>query len=117
MCVDFPGGLEGKESICNAGDLGSIPGLGRPPEGGHGNPIQHSCLENPRGQTSPAGYSPWGRKESDTAETLSTQHTVHLISISFVPTVHYHILYFKVNKFEHKSFYRIFLVFGRNKSD
>ena len=37
----------GKESACNAGDLGSIPGLGRCPGGGHGNPLQYSCLENP----------------------------------------------------------------------
>ena len=39
-----------KESMCNAGDLGSIPGLGRSPGGGHGNPLQYSCLENPHGQ-------------------------------------------------------------------
>ena len=43
----FPGGSDGKESACNAGDLGSIPGLGRSPEGGHGNPLQYSHLENP----------------------------------------------------------------------
>ena len=43
----FPGGWDGKESACNAGDLGSIPGLGRSPGGGHGNPLQYSCLENP----------------------------------------------------------------------
>ena len=43
----FPGGLEGKESACNAGDPGSIPGSGRSPGGGNGNPIQYSCLENP----------------------------------------------------------------------
>ena len=43
----FPGGLDGKESACNAWDLGSIPGLGRSPGGGHGNPVQYSCLENP----------------------------------------------------------------------
>ena len=36
-----------KESTCNVGDLSLIPGLGRSPEGGHGNPHQHSCLENP----------------------------------------------------------------------
>jgi len=64
-----------KESTCNAGDLGSIPGLGRSPGGGHGNPLQYSCVENPRGQRSLAGYSPWGHKESDTTEQLSTaQH-------------------------------------------
>ena len=38
---------EGKESACYAGDLGSIPSLGRSPEGGNGCPLQHSCLENP----------------------------------------------------------------------
>ena len=48
------------------GDLGSIPGLGRSPGEGNGNPLQYSCLENPHGQRSLAGYSPWGRKESDT---------------------------------------------------
>ena len=45
--MGFPGGSEGKESACNAGDLGSIPGLGRSPGGGHCNPLQYSCLENP----------------------------------------------------------------------
>ena len=44
---DFPGGSDGKESACNTGDLCSIPGLGRSPEGGNGNPLQYSCLENP----------------------------------------------------------------------
>ena len=43
----LPGGLEGKASACNAGDLGSIPGLGRSSGEGHGNPLQYSCLENP----------------------------------------------------------------------
>ena len=43
----FPGGSDGKESACNAKDLGSIPGLGRCPGGGHGNPLQYSCLEDP----------------------------------------------------------------------
>ena len=41
-----PGGSDGKESTCNAGDLGSIPGLGRSPGEGHGNPLQYSCVEN-----------------------------------------------------------------------
>ena len=48
--MGFPGGLVVKESSCNAGalkDAGSIPGWGRSPGGGHGNPLQHSCLENP----------------------------------------------------------------------
>ena len=43
----FPGGSELKASTCNAGDLGSIPGSGRPPGEGNGNPLQYSCLENP----------------------------------------------------------------------
>ena len=61
----FPSDSDGKESASNAGDLVSIPGLGRSPEGGHGNPLQYSCLGNPRGQRSLEGYSPWGLKESD----------------------------------------------------
>ena len=68
----FPGGLDGKDSTCSAGDLGLIPGLGRSPGGGHGNSLQYSCLENPHGQRSLAGYSPWGHKESDTTERPST---------------------------------------------
>ena len=58
--LGFPGGSDGKESSCNAGDLDSILGLGRTPGGGHGNPLQYSCLENPHGQRSLAGYSLWG---------------------------------------------------------
>ena len=46
----FPGGSPGKESACNAGDLGSTPGLGRSPGEGHGNLLQYSCLENPIGR-------------------------------------------------------------------
>ena len=43
----FPGGANGEKSACNVGDLGSIPGSGRSPGEGHGNPLQYSCLENP----------------------------------------------------------------------
>ena len=43
----FLGGSDGKKSACNAGDLGSIPGLGRFPGEGNGCPLQYSCLENP----------------------------------------------------------------------
>ena len=56
--IGFPGGSDSKESICNAGDSGSIPGLGRSPGRGHGNSLQNSCLENPPGQRILAGYSP-----------------------------------------------------------
>ena len=66
--VGFPGGSDGKESACNAGDLGLIPGSGRSPGGGHGNPLQYSCLENPHGQRSLEGYSPKHCKESDMTE-------------------------------------------------
>ena len=59
----------------NAGDAGLIPGLGDPlEEGGCGNCSQFSCLENPHGQRSLAGYNPWGCKKSGTAEQLSTAH-------------------------------------------
>ena len=43
----FPGGSDGKASACNAGDPGSIPGSGRSPGEGSGNPLQYSCMENP----------------------------------------------------------------------
>ena len=48
--MGFPGGSDSKESACNAGDLGLFPELGRSPGGGHGNPLQYSCLENPMGR-------------------------------------------------------------------
>ena len=73
----FPGDSYSKESAYNAGDLGSVPRLGKSPGGGHGNPLQYSYLEIPHGQRSLAGYSPWGRKESDTTEQLSTaKHSI-----------------------------------------
>ena len=60
-----------KNPPANAEDIrnmGSIPGLGRSPGGGRGNPLQYSCLESPRGQRSLAGHRPQGHKESDTTE-------------------------------------------------
>ena len=72
----FPGGSDGKESTCNVGDLCSIPGLGRSPGGGHGNPLKYSCLEDPHGQRSLAGYSPWSHKELDVTE--ATKHSTVL---------------------------------------
>ena len=66
-------GSDGKELAYNVGDLGSIPGMGRSPGGGHGNPLQYSCLENPHGQRSLVGYGPWGHKESDLTEWLRTE--------------------------------------------
>ena len=64
--LGFPGGSRVKNLPANAGDTDSIPRSGRSPGGGHGNPLQYPCLENPIGQRSLVGYSPWGGKESDT---------------------------------------------------
>ena len=59
-----PGDSDSKESACNAGDRGSVPESGKFPGGGHGNPLQCSCLEYPHEQRSLAGHSPRGCKES-----------------------------------------------------
>ena len=70
-----------KNLPANAGDAreaGLIPGLVRSPGGGHGNPLQYSCLESPHGQRSLVGYSPWGSKESDMTERLSTQEGIKI---------------------------------------
>ena len=54
--------------VKNPRAMGSIPGLGRSPGGGHGNPRQYSCLENPQGQRSLVGCSPWGRRVTQLAQ-------------------------------------------------
>ena len=69
--MGFPCGSNSKESACNVGDPGSIPRLGRSPAGGHANPLHYSCLENPHGQRSLVGDSPWDCKESETTEQFS----------------------------------------------
>ena len=69
--MGFLGGSDSKESACNVEYLGLIPELGRSSGGRHGNPFQYSCLENPDGQRSLAGYSPWVCKESDMTEQLT----------------------------------------------
>ena len=61
--MGFSGGSADKESACNVGDLGSVPGLGRSPGEGIGYPLQYSGLEKL--------YSPWGTKDLDTTEQLS----------------------------------------------
>ena len=66
-----PGGAVVKNLLASAEearDLGSVPESRRSLGGGNGNPLQYSCLENPHGQRSLAGYSPWDCKEWDTAE-------------------------------------------------
>ena len=72
--LDFPGGSDGKESACNVGDLGLIPGLGRTPGGRHGNSLQYSCLENPHGQRSLVGYIVHGVTKSWTWLSNWSQH-------------------------------------------
>ena len=68
-----------KNVPANAGDLrdmGCIPGSGRSHGGGHGNPLQYSCLKKFHGQRSLVGYSPWGHKESDMTELLTLSLSV-----------------------------------------
>ena len=65
--MGYPGGPDGKESACNVRDLGSIPGLGRSPGGGDGNPLQYSCLERVC-LLMDRGAGAWGLKESDMTE-------------------------------------------------
>ena len=64
----FPGSSEGKVSACSVGDLGSIPGSGRSPGEGNGDPLWYWKI--PWTEKPGAGYSPWGHKESDTTEQL-----------------------------------------------
>ena len=74
-----------KNLPANAGeirDASLIPGLGRCPGGGHGNPLQYSCLENTHGQRRLAGYSPWHLKESDMTE-ATEQACMHEAGFSF----------------------------------
>ena len=68
--MHFPGGSDGKEPTCNAGDAGLIPGLGGSPGEENGHPLQYSCLENPHGWRSLVGYSLQDHKESDMIEQL-----------------------------------------------
>ena len=63
--------LRDEESACNAGDLDSIPGSGRSPGEGNGNPLEYSCLEKSMNQRCMVNYSPWGHKVSDTTGRLA----------------------------------------------
>ena len=79
--MDFPGGSDGKVSVYNAGDLGSIPGSGRSPGEGNGNPLLYSCLENP--MDGGAWWATWGHKDKDLLYMLltsdqSSQHSPQL---------------------------------------
>ena len=69
--LGFPGGSDGKETACSAGNPVSISGLGRSPGEGNGNPLQYSCLENPMDRRAWQANSLWGCRESDMAEWLT----------------------------------------------
>ena len=68
--MGFPGSSNGKESVCDAEDMGWIPGLGRSPGEENGNPLRYSCLENSMDRVAWRA-SPWGGKESDMTEQLT----------------------------------------------
>ena len=78
----FPGGSDGKEFTCNVGHLGSIPGSGRSPGGGRGNPLQCSCLENPHAQRSLVGYSPGGHRGLEMTELKTAPGTFLSVTCS-----------------------------------
>ena len=82
--MGFPGGPDGKDSACNVGDPGSIPGLGTSYAEGNGNQLQYSCLENSMDRE--AWRATWGHKESDTTERLKHTHThTHISSSAGMP--------------------------------
>jgi len=74
--VGLPWWLSSKESACNAWATGFIPGSGRSPGGGHGTPLQYSCLENSMDRGAWQAYTPQGHKESDTTE-VAAQHSMY----------------------------------------
>ena len=88
MGLGFPGGSTGKESTCNAGDLGPVPGLGRSPGEGKGYPLQYSGLENSKGRRNLAGYTVHGVAEN--WNRLSNFH-FQLVSLHFLPLEWYHL--------------------------
>ena len=83
MTEGFPGGSAGKESACNAGDPGLIPGLGRSP--GEGNTPAFLPGEF-HGQRSLMGYSPWGHKELDSTEQFSLSQMTEDRSVCYTST-------------------------------
>ena len=82
VCIcDFPGGSDVKGSVYNAGDLGSILGLGRSFGEGNGNPLQYYCLENPMDRTDLWLQSPWSCKESDKTEQLTHKESENKVKV------------------------------------
>ena len=102
--MGFPGGSDNK-GLPALRETGFGPGLGRSPGGGHDNPPRYSCLGNPHGQISLVGYCPWGCKETDTAEQLSTARG------SFIPgfkgNLHTVLHSGSINFHSHKEYRRI----------
>ena len=90
--MGFPGRSDSKEFTCSAGDLGSVPGLGRAPGGGHGNPLQCSCLENPHGQRSLAGCKSMELQSQrglrDFSVLLLTREDPHVLSLWVYNSLH-----------------------------
>ena len=78
----FPGGSDGEASVYNAGDLGSIPGSGRFPGEGNGNPLQYSCLENPMDGGAWCRLLSMGSKESDMTERLHLLTHLYMVLAS-----------------------------------
>ena len=74
------------KNACNAGYLSSVPGLGRFPGGGHGNPLQYSCLDSPHGQRSLAGCSLWARRELEKGYFVGFLLCAHL-KVQFMASV------------------------------
>ena len=91
----FLGGASGNlpAGAVYARDTGSVPGLGRSLGAGDGNALQYSCLENPHGQRSLAGYGPRGRRESDTTERLSIAQHSHSVHVRYYCSVFLSLLF------------------------
>ena len=96
ILLGFPGGSDSKESSCNAGDLHSIPGVGRSPGEENGNPLQYSCLQNSHGQRSLMGCSPcdhrvrhnWATKHNGFSSFLGMGRCKDLRSLKFFWDAH-----------------------------
>ena len=85
--LGFPSGSDGKQSACNVGGPGLIPGSGRSPGEGNGNSLQYSCLENPMNGRSLVSPNPWGHKKSDMSEQLT--HTLSYLPYAFLSPLHH----------------------------
>ena len=76
--------IENRPANRDPRDVGSIPGLGRAPGGGHSNPLQYSCLENPLDRGAWRSYRPWGHKEADMTE--ATSHVAQSVGLTELQT-------------------------------